>query len=381
MVAASVKTTFIHIANMQSFDVYKYVNALARTRGDDVSQARLPTGNLNRTFEGDEIHIHVFAGHGECVAILRDSNFIQPKLAHAMAVIFRSIGSDVKAIENFLGENPINRDGQPHVAARQTFIGNFRSAQRSLTGSLPIIFRKTFESFIDKKNPSITADLVEPYVDTVVEAILHDESKLESITRDSWSGYSSCIFEYVHSITKLKQKNAQVSRIADRLAPELAGTGQDEIDPEHILLSYILQGRDPLIGGLSAYMHSLISMNEDQRSVSISSITARELFWRTSPVNYIGRIARKQVTVGSVHVQAGDHVVLMLPWANHDTAATPENSLAFGAGPHICAGQALALAIAGAWIDGLKIHHTGIRWQEIRPDRPAAAVFRQYRRV
>jgi hypothetical protein len=365
---------------MQSFEVYKYVNALSRTRGDDLSYGPEPTGNLNRTFKGDKIHIHVFADHSECHQILRDTNFIQPKFADAIAEIFCSIGSEAKVIENFLAKNPIGLDGQPHIAARQSFASNYRSAQRSLSDRLPIMSRRAFESFIHKKNSSITADLIEPYVDTVIEAILHDKIEFAQITRDSWSGYSSCIFEYVHSPAKLKKKDAQVSRIAGRFGPEFAGGGEEEINSEPILLSYILQGRDPLIGGLSAYMHSLVSMNEDKRSFSIGNINARGLFWRTSPVNYIGRIATKPATVGSIHIQAGDHVVLMLPWANHDTAAKPENSLAFGAGAHVCAGQALSLAIGGAWIDGLKSHHTRIHWREIRPDRSTPAVFRQYGR-
>ena len=363
---------------MQSFDVYKYVNTLSRTRGDDLSQGHQPTANLNKTFKGDKIHIHVFVSHSECLQILRDRNFIQPKLAEAIAAIFCSIGSEVKAIENFLDSNPISRDGHRHIAARQSFINDFRSAQRGVSGSLPIISERAFESFIERKNSSITADLIEPYVDTVIEAILRDRNIFAQITRDSWSGYSSCIFEYVHSPTKLKKKDAQVSCIADQLGLELASGVEDETDAKLVQLSYILQGRDPLIGGLSAYMHSLISMNEDQRSLSIASINARELFWRTSPVNYIGRTATKPATVGNIHIQVGDHVVLMLPWANHETTAMPENSLAFGAGAHVCAGQALALAIGGAWINGLKSHHTRLHWQEIRPDRSTPAVFRQY---
>jgi hypothetical protein len=89
---------------MQSFEVYKYVNALSRTRGDDLSYGPEPTGNLNRTFKGDKIHIHVFAGHSECHQILRDTNFIQPKFADAIAEIFCSKGSEAKVIENFLAK-------------------------------------------------------------------------------------------------------------------------------------------------------------------------------------------------------------------------------------------------------------------------------------
>jgi cytochrome P450 len=363
---------------MQSLDVYKYINTLTRARGDDLSRGAPRTNNLNRTFKGDEIDIHVFADHSDCLQILKDTNFIQPKIADALSAIFKSLGLEITGIENFLRKNPISMDGPHHNAARQSFIKEFRDAQRKLSDSLPVLSRRAFESFIDGKKSRITADLIEPFVDAVIEAILDDKSYFAKITRDSWIGNSSCIFEYVHSVTKLKKRNGQAVRLARQLGSKLDSHDEGEIKAGPILLSYVLQGRDPLVGALSAYMHSLVSINEDERRFSIDTINARELFWRTSPVNYIGRIATKPVTIRGIHIQVGDHIVLMLPWANHDSSALAKNSLAFGTGPHVCAGQALALTIADAWINELKSQLMRIRWQEIRPDRLIPAVFRQY---
>jgi cytochrome P450 len=103
------------------------------------------------------------------------------------------------------------------------------------------------------------------------------------------------------------------------------------------------------------------------------------MYWRTSPVNYIGRIATGACSVGGIAIQPEDQIVLVLPWAKQEGHAQAKNSLAFGAGAHMCAGQALALAIGDAWLSELKTQRTRIRWAEIKPDRPVTAVFRQYR--
>ena len=69
-------------------------------------------------------------------------------------------------------------------------------------------------------------------------------------------------------------------------------------------------------------------------------------------------------------------MIVMLPLANGDT--TPKSSLAFGSGPHACAGQALALNVATAWIDALKNSFPRIEWERIKFGSFKPAVFVQY---
>lgn len=362
---------------MQSLDVYKYLNTLARLGGDDLSHARERPVLLNKTFKGGTFNIHVFTGHAECIQILRDTHFIQPKLADVISEVFGALGSQAKVIEDFLRNNPIAMDGAAHCDARQLFLAEYRSAQPDLSGALPSIAKRAFSEFIDQDKSSILTGLVEPYVDAAVETILDSYNSSLQVSRNSWRGNSSCIFEYFHPIRKLKQRDLQASALADQLESEF--DSKDEgAEAIPILLTYVLQGRDPLIGALCGYMHSCLAMDEDERNSNIAAIDARELFWRTSPVNYTGRIATRSGTVGNTHVESGDHAVLVLSWANHD-AGSAKSSLAFGAGPHICAGQGLALAIADAWLCELKSRHERIRWRAIRPDQLIPAVFREYR--
>lgn len=364
---------------MQSLDVYNYINQLTRSRDNDLSRQAKRTIALNKSFRGNNFNIHVFASHNECLQILNDKNFVQPKIADAISEIFDALGMEAGAIEGFLRANPIEMNGAAHSETRQSFIREYKSSTTDLMDALPNIAKATFDDFIEGKKPHISTNLVEPYVDAVVERILNGKEHFPVIMRDSWGGGSSCIFEYLHSATKIKKKNTQVFRLSLALRSKIDPCNENKVKVV-VLLTHVLQGRDPLIGALTAYMNSLVSMRDDERRRSIESLGAHELFWRTSPVNYIGRIATTSATLGSILIRPRDHVIIMLPWASHDTGLSAKDSLAFGAGKHVCAGQALAIAVADAWIRRLKTDHTRLHWQEIRPDQARPAVFRQYRR-
>lgn len=213
---------------MQSLDVYKYLNTLVRSGSDHLSHRREPPKNLNRTFKGDRFDIHVFTGYAECLQILKDAHFIQPKMAGAITEIFGSLGLQPQFIEDFIRKNPIGMDGPAHLAAKQRFLAEYKSTQRDLSPILLVIAERAFTNFIGGKKSHILTDLVEPYVDSVVEAILGQSNSLP-VNRDSWRGNSSCIFEYVHPVRKLKQKDAQAFALAKQLKSGLADRGEEGV--------------------------------------------------------------------------------------------------------------------------------------------------------
>jgi cytochrome P450 len=69
----------------------------------------------------------------------------------------------------------------------------------------------------------------------------------------------------------------------------------------------------------------------------------------------------------------------MLPWAGHCGPAGAKDSLAFGGGAHVCAGQALAMSIGDAFVTALRMLHDEIDWQSKKSETMVAGVFRQYR--
>ena len=202
-------------------------------------------------------------------------------------------------------------------------------------------------------------------MDAVIEEILAQWERVP-LDRKAWSGSSSCIFEYVHSPGRLRKKAEQVARLSSRLPAA----------EKEILLTYVLQGRDPLIGALNGALHNIAQLPAGERGAIIEKMHAKQLFFATSPVNYIGRVATKNTSLEGTPISAGDQMIIMLPWANADTTA--KSSVAFGSGSHACAGQALALSIATAWIEALKDYFAKIEWERVKLGSFKPAVFVQY---
>lgn len=361
---------------MLSLITYKYITALTQTRTDFLSADDIPGVDPIKTFPGSGFSIHILAGHDVCQRVLSDATFIQPRIADAIKNVMGSHTSALAALDVFLRNNPIQLDGARHKSARRFFLQEYRDALRTVVDCLPPLADRAFSNFIARGSRRVTQDLATPYVDSALGSILSAHYNL-NIDASAWSGDSSSIFEFFHAPKRLQAKGLQTSEILKAAAASPSVAAGDE--RTSVLLSYVLQGRDPLLGAFGAFMHRLSEVDDGKRAQAITQMTCRELFWKSSPVNYIGRTATQEVDLSGVTVKSGDQLILMLPWANHSTERAPDNSLAFGTGPHICGGQALALSIADAWLDALRHRYGEIDWRSIRRGKVVPAVFRIYR--
>jgi hypothetical protein len=297
--------------------------------------------------------------------VLNDPSFIQTDIAEAISVVAAAFRSNFSVLREFMFQNPISMDGETHRTYRRTFLEHYSHTLSQLSTTFPSVAKTSFENFCQKNTPHKIETLTSGYVDAVIEEILAQRGPVP-LDRKAWSGGSSCIFEYVHSPGRLRKKTEQVARLSSHLPAS----------EKQILLTYILQGRDPLIGALNGALHNISQLPASERGATIENMHAKQLFFATSPVNYIGRVAMKNISLEGNLVSAGDQMIIMLPWANADT--TGKISLAFGSGPHICAGQALALSIATAWIDALKGCFPNINWERVKLGPFKPAVFVQY---
>lgn len=355
---------------MISLDVYKFINELIGSRPNVLEPSEETSQYSAKTFHGSSFNIHVVSSFLECRAILRDPAFRQPDISAAIGAVTRNDPDVSNTLRYFLSSNPIAMKGLPHKQARHQFLSHYNASRNLLEQSINRLASNSFEEFILDPSLGITKGLVEKYVDSAIEKALNLTPGREIPAPATCGPHSSEIFEYIHSPRKLRIKAKQVGDFLNGLPPST--------NEAPILLSYILQGRGPMIGAMSGYMHHLVRQKPIDREAELKTINARELFWRTCPVNYIGRVATRSGTIGETRFTAGDQFVLMLPWASHDPGANEKESLAFGGGLHVCAGQALALSIAGGWLQELKISHDRVPWRDIQPDTPAACVFQQY---
>lgn len=363
---------------MQTLNIYQHLMRLVRNRGHDASLGPENPQELNRSFLDETPHVHVICTREGCRSILQDASFAQPKIAEAVAEIGRHLGVEVRAIGEFLRYNPIQLDGERHRARRRLFLNEYNGKRQDLAHAFKEMAQAHFARWRTPAAPDAATALTEPYVDHALRAVLESYDASAAAQYDSARGDGYAVFEYVHPPARLAEKSRQAEDFLAGLAH--AGDSPAAVR-EHglFMLSYVLQGRDPLAGGLAAYVHGLLDLDEAERIARIDTTTAKTLFWRSAPVNYIGRVATRTRMVDGIEIAPGDHVLLMLPWASHDGACSAKDSLAFGGGSHICAGQALALTIAEAWLEGLRKHHRHIDWSGLKPGCARPLVFRQYR--
>ncbi len=349
---------------MQRLEIYSFLNSLISERRTD--SALNGSGDSIRTFPNGEGSVHIVCKYGAARSVLNDASFIQPDIAGAISVVSDAFKSDFSVLGEFMRQNPISMNGEAHGTCRRAFLEHYSRTISRLSGSFPSVAKNCFETFCQTDSLHRIDTLTSGYVDAVIEAVLAEEGET-SLGREAWSGSSACIFEYVHSPGRLRKKAEQVASVSTKF-PAAA--------QKEILFTYILQGRDPLIGALSCALHNFAQLPAGDRVTAVEKIDAKQLFFATSPVNYIGRVATKSKTLGGTAISPGDQVIVMLPLANGDT--TPKSSLAFGSGPHACAGQALALSVATAWIDALKGYFPRMDWDSVKFGSFKPAVFVQY---
>lgn len=349
--------------------IYRKLTRFAATRADLAADhppaERVPCETLRDATEC----IHLLGSMSACKAVLSDDESFAPSpIAEAVRIIGERFGMDVAAACEFLRENPMQLSGDVHTQRRRQFLLHYAATLKRQSDA----FRQLADARLDvlAQDPprSLVSDLVEPFIDDVLRQVAATQGiappAYASVSRDN-----NVLLEHVHHPRKLEQKSRQISAI------NTPGKPQD-----NALLSYILQGRDPMIGGITAFLRHLFGMISADRVRALSSTTAAGLYRMTSPVNYIGRMALRAVNIDGIEIAPGDQVLLLLPAANGDPAGASDNrGVAFGAGDHTCAGQALALSITDAFLAALRSRHDGIDWSMLQPDAPVAAVFRQYK--
>ena len=233
--------------------------------------------------------------------------------------------------------------------------------------------QRSLKDLVNRGGEASITDVVSVYVDSVVCYLL---GRLNSNISDTalWVGSSACIFEFFPSSARLQKKEDQVRKV---LAAGGASPASESLDTA-IMLSFLLQGRDPLIGGLCAFLADLAGASAVDRDAKLKDADGRSLFLAAAPVNYIGRIATRDTRIVELDIAKGDEVVIMLALAS---GSSDRGGLAFGAGAHLCAGQALSIEIAECWLEELRRIKRLIDWAELRPLKSSPAVFQQFEEI
>lgn len=357
---------------MHSLRLIGTLTEITEARADWIEESALPT-HAFETIDGERQRTHLLYSADLCQRVLSDDQHFD---VSPLAVNVRKLGEhltlDVRHSAAFLEENPIQLSGDEHAVRRREFLRAYALTLRQLTPKLESIAREHFARLSLQPPQSLTEDVVEPYIDTVVrQAMAATDGSVgasyRALTRDT-----ATLFEPIHHPRRIQRKSCE---IADFLhAADTAGTVSPD---DNIRLSYALQGREPMVSALTGFLKRLLGCDEIERQQLLGDIQTTDLFRKAAPVNYISRLASADVSLDDLQVARGDSVILMLPWASADTTAGTRG-IAFGSGSHSCAGQALALAITTPFLVVLREAFAGIDWSQLAAVAAEPGVFRHY---
>ena len=173
-------------------------------------------------------------------------------------------------------------------------------------------------------------------------------------SRECWQALSAWITAFVDD----RRAGAPRGDVVDAiLAAEIEGRPITETEVLGIILLLILGGLETTAGALGAFVLRFCRDPEIpdllRRRPDLVPAAVEELLRLDDPFLAIGRTVRHDTDLGGHHLSAGEKVYLSWASANRDEAEFPDpdtfdldrernRHLAFGAGPHRCAGSHLA---------------------------------------
>ena len=193
------------------------------------------------------------------------------------------------------------------------------------------------------------------------------------------------LLQYFDELIAKRRTDPREDLISALLAAEDRGDFLSHQELLGMLLLLLVGGHETTVNlianGLLALLRNLDQLELLRTEDGIEKRAVEELLRYDSPVQYSGRIARKDFEIGGKTIRAGDGVRMIVASANRDSDvfAEPDNldlirdpcpHLAFGSGIHFCLGAQLArlegqIAISTAVrrFPALRLASDDLRWR------------------
>lgn len=276
------------------------------------------------------------------------------------------------SIETIFGPSFIGMDGHEHVVHRGLVASSFR--RRALERWETTLIAPTARELIDRFAPRGRADLVReltfPYPVKIFSRILGipepDTARFARLSIEMLGmvtnperglAASAALREYFAELLDERRRRPRDDLISMLASAEVEG---HRLPDEHIfgfLRLLLPAGAETTYRLLGNVLFGLLT-NEDQlkevrgNRALLQGAIEEALRWE-APVQFIGRMARRDVELGGVRLEAGANLLCILGAANRDDTKYQDPDrfdlhrrgpahLAFAEGPHRCLGEHLA---------------------------------------
>lgn len=271
-----------------------------------------------------------------------------------------------------LGSHMINADGDDHSRLRKLVAGTFapRRIER-LHGRAQEVTDELLDQFEPRGQADLVRDLAFPLAICMIcdllgipegarEPIQHWVSVLDSSDQDAsvedLLEVTDAMDSFLAEVVDYKRRSPGDDLISDLLVQQRAGLiSDDELTSMAFLL--LVGGHETtvaLIGNatLALLMHPEFAVRARVDPSMVSQVVEESLRLDSPTRNATWRFPLEPVTIGGQVIQPGDPILVSLLAANRDPAQfedpdtfNPMRSarhIAFGSGPHVCIGAALA---------------------------------------
>lgn len=295
----------------------------------------------------------------------RDDIFIYEK----MIEVFSSLQPG-GLMTRLMGENMMRKDGDAHLGERRQMFPSI--SPRTVRDVWTAEFRRAAEEILEDLRPRGAADLVADYAMPVSAAALRAMTGLRHMTYAELDGSSQAMIDGIANHAgdpaveaRCNEGTALIDRHIDRMIEEKRAA------PDHSILSVLMEAGQPMqqiranvklaiSGGqneprdaISGCIWALLTHPDQLKLVEDGDVPWLQVFeeyarW-TSPIGMSPRRIAKDHKIGGIELAAEDRAFLMFGAANRDEdhfehpdrfdlTRDASNHIAFGAGPHFCAG-------------------------------------------
>lgn len=275
-----------------------------------------------------------------------------------------------------LGQNLMRKDGDPHRAERKAMFPSVspKTARDHWTG----VFRSEAEDVLSDLRTMTSGDLFYSYATRLSAQCLIKITGLETATWQQMDVWSQAMIDGISNYSgdpdierRCKDATAAVDKAIDAMS---SNANQQAYDMLSVMRAAGLPGESiraniklAITGGqneprdvIAGAVWALLSHPEQLHLVQTGEASWMQVFeefvrW-LSPIGMSPRIIAKDHSIDGMPLHKGDNIFFMLNSANHDEAyfTQPEQfditrdaskHIAFGAGPHFCAGAWISKAL------------------------------------